>query len=325
MILCLGFACQRDGAEQTTNNEQTPLFTLADEPNPELVYEQLRILPVLASEAFIKNNEPLANYQSLKEAIDDERFRIVEKKPYGRFTDAGAVNTLTVMNKSEEPVFLMAGEVVQGGNQDRVLAQDMLIPPATITDIPVFCVEKGRWTPRDQELEESSSKNKRAIAFNGYYNVAASDIRRTVKHSKNQQEVWKKVGQVTSLHNATVETGTYAALEGSDSYTQSRNAYLQFFADKFQQDNIVGMVAVSGNRILGADIFGHPDLFKKSYEALLHSYITEAISKGGQATASAEALELYEASMLKAFHQSEKDPDQRYEFDGKMIHFTHLP
>lgn len=323
LMLLAGFSCQQENAGQKNN---TALFRLDVAEDPELVHGHLRLIPVRATDAFIQLNEPLADYQTLGEAIDNERFRITEKKPYGRFTDEGAVNTLTIQNKSDEVVFLMAGDVVQGGNQDRVIAQDMLIPPATITDITVFCVEKGRWTPHAEELEESHSKNNRPIAFSGYYNVASSDIRRTVKHSKNQQEVWDKVGQVTSLHNATATTGTYAALEASDSYTALRNEYLRFFADKLdQREGVVGMVAVSGNQIIGTDVFGHPDLFKAQYEALLHSYITEAITTGAEPALSTDQLKRYDENLSKKFESAKGDEDRRYERNGKMIHFTDLP
>ena len=33
---------------------------------------------------------------------------------------------------------------MMGGNQDRVLAQDIILEPGESVDIPVFCVEKDR-------------------------------------------------------------------------------------------------------------------------------------------------------------------------------------
>jgi len=325
LMLLISFSCQQENTRQDHSQKQTAPFSLEVNDDAELIHGNLRLLPVTATAEFIEQNEPLANYQSLGEAMNKERFRITEKKPYGRFTDEEAVNALTVQNKSEEAVFLMAGEVVQGGNQDRVIAQDMLIPPATITDIRVFCVEKGRWTPRAEEVEESNSKNNRPIAFSGYYNVASNDIRRTVKHSKNQQEVWDKVGKVTSVHNATATTGTYAALENSDSYTALRNEYLRFFKDKLdQREKVVGMVAVSGNEIIGADVFGHPELFKKQYEALLHSYITEAITSGAEPAIAAAQLNRYGDALAAKYESAKDDEECRYELNGRMIHFTNL-
>ena len=109
------------------------------------------------------------------------------KKPYGRFEDSGAVNSLTVQNKSQDTVFIMSGDVVQGGRQDRVIAMDMVVPPRTITDIPVFCVEQNRWSymENDQMIDDhQAQQNKKIYAFTGYYNVASNDLRKTVNQSK---------------------------------------------------------------------------------------------------------------------------------------------
>jgi hypothetical protein len=235
------------------------------------------------------------------------------------------VNSLTVQNKTEQAIFLMAGDVVQGGNQDRVVGEDQIIAAASITDIPVFCVEKGRWSPHAQE-EAGQADKKSIYAFRGYYNVAASEVRRSVKHSKNQNEVWEKVGKVTAINNASASTGTYAALENSDQFTQSRTSYLRFFSDKFEgQDNVIGMVAVSGDRVIGTDIFGHPGLFQKQYEALLHSYITEAISTGGAPEVSEQRANAYANSLQRTFKKQKDNPKYRFDYNGKMIHFTDLP
>ncbi|MCG8327941.1 MAG: hypothetical protein MI974_09670 [Chitinophagales bacterium] len=327
LFLLIGTACQHEGTTPKTtdvNNNTTAESFAVDLRNEAILeYGNLRIYPVVGNQALIAQHEELANFQSLGEAIaSNERFRITEKKPYGRFSDQGAVNTLTVQNKSEQDVYLMAGDVVQGGNQDRVIAEDILVKAGSITDIPVFCVEKGRWTPHEEA--DDNSKNKKIFAFNGYYNVAANDIRRTVKHSKNQQEVWDKVGQLTSFHNAKAATGTYAALENSTSFTDSREQYLDYFEGKLAQDNVIGIVAISGNEIIGTDIFGHPDLFKKQYGALLYSYITEAMSNGEAPSITESKMNDYAAQLLKKYRAAAKDRDRRFEYNGQMVHFTDL-
>ncbi|MCB9275852.1 MAG: hypothetical protein H6564_17530 [Lewinellaceae bacterium] len=323
LVLMGFFACQQQPAP--ADAADTAGIALFTQVKPELSYKNLRLYPITADAGFIKGNERAAQYISLSEAIKNSRFRITEHKPYGRFEDAAAVNTLTVQNKSTDTVFLMAGDIVQGGNQDRVIAQDMVFPPRTITDIPVFCVEPGRWAPNHQEDGDGNlpEKNKRIYAFTGYYNVAASGIRQTVKHSKDQQEVWDKVGQVTSAHHAQAATGAYAALEQSDSFTASRDAYLHFFEDKFADaENVVGVVAVSGHDVIGADIFAHPGLFKKLYPSLLHSYITDAITYGAPVEVTDNRMEHYAAELLKDFMEPSPQPESKYVYRGMMVHFT---
>ena len=309
------FSCQQ---EQQNTTAEAAINLQVDQS---LNFENLQLFPIEASAEFISDNAKVGNYQSLAHAMEQQRFRITEKKPYGRFTDPGAVNTLTVQNKTNEHIFLMAGEVVQGGNQDRVVAEDQIIAAASITDIPVFCVERGRWQPREEEGQPAAS-GKKVYAFNNYYNVASGEVRRSVKHTKNQQEVWKSVGEVTAINNAEVETGTYTALETSEGFTNQRNKYLDFFADKMKEkNNVVGVLAVTGNKVIAADIFGHPSLFQKEFNALLHSYVTEAITNGSTPQLSETKLEAYTQQLYKQFAGEQN----QFIHNGAMVHYTDLP
>src|SRR5579859_1424695 len=57
------------------------------------------------------------------------------------------VNTLVLVNNSDKPLLLLAGEIVTGGKQDRVIAKDRIVPVgADPIDLSVFCIEPGRWT-----------------------------------------------------------------------------------------------------------------------------------------------------------------------------------
>jgi hypothetical protein len=66
---------------------------------------------------------------------------------------------LLVDNKSNEDIFIQAGEIVKGGQQDRMIATDMLVAPG-MKSIPLaaYCVEHDRSTQRGSEpLAEFSS------------------------------------------------------------------------------------------------------------------------------------------------------------------------
>ena len=56
------------------------------------------------------------------------------------------VNQLVLVNNSKRPLILLAGEIVTGGKQDRVIGKDRIIPAESDPiDLGVFCVEPGRW------------------------------------------------------------------------------------------------------------------------------------------------------------------------------------
>lgn len=301
------------------NTPKDSPFTVATAPDPAWTTGQLQLFPITATEAYIAGAETVAQYSVLGEALQQPRFRITEKKPFGRFEDSGAVNSLTVQNKTEVPVFLMAGDIVQGGNQDRVIAEDQVIAARSIRHIPVFCVEHGRWT--QQKDAQMSEEDKKIYAFRGYYNVASSQLRRSVR-SGSQQAVWDQVNDITTHHAALSATQAYAGLESNEDFVNRRTEYERFFTDKLADaDRIVGFVAVSGNQILGADVFGHPALLRRQWTALVSGYATDALTIGNDKPLQAGQLDRF----LQQLQRGLNDTNQGFRQQGKLVHYEQLP
>ncbi|MEL6832522.1 MAG: DUF6569 family protein [Bacteroidota bacterium] len=314
-LLVLFVACDNNSetSNELTDNTDNP-FTVQLDDQPQWEKDQLRLIPITASAEFLAQQEKVAQYKVLSEVIEEERFRVSEKKPYGRFDDMGAVNALTVQNKTDAPVFLMEGDVVQGGNQDRVIAEDAVIAARSIQDIPVFCVEHGRWTYKgDKALNEG---DKKIFAFRGYYNVASGNVRRSVA-SGSQQAVWDQVADIRTQYSIEGSTLAYADLETNEDFVNGRAAYEHFFGDKLStNEEIIGFIAVSGNKILGADVFGHPDLLNRQFPALLSSYATDALTEGNDNELSARSLNAFTARLLDALAEAN---------EGELLHVAQLP
>src|SRR5438105_6014562 len=63
--------------------------------------------------------------------------------------ETGNVNELQIENLGTGEVFVQSGDIVKGGQQDRVLTVSLLLPPRSgRIPIAAFCVEHGRWTAR---------------------------------------------------------------------------------------------------------------------------------------------------------------------------------
>jgi len=302
------FACNETGSEytsQTNAGQGHPANTVAASglrldlsDNPELTFKNLRLYPILADAGLLSNNNFPA-LKTLSEAMQAQGFRITERKHFGREQEAW-YNGLTVQNKSDAPVFLMAGDVVTGGNQDRVIAHDDVIQPASLKNIEVFCVEAGRSTYYNPAAPESEKK---VAAFKGYYNVASPQVRKAV-YSGNQQGVWSAVGKITEANDATSKTQAYAALENENQKKEQREACLRFFEGKFDNlPNTVGVVAVCNGKVVGVDIFGQPDLFRRQFKALLHGFAAEAVFSKTNTTDSENVAE-------SAFRQVVRESDK---------------
>src|SRR6185295_10372281 len=94
------------------------------------------------------------------------------------------VNQLVLVNNSKRPLILLAGEIVTGGKQDRVIGKDRLVPAESDpVDLSVFCVEPGRWTATSEK-------------FGGFASAMAQPaIRSKAMSDKDQSKVWAEVGK----------------------------------------------------------------------------------------------------------------------------------
>lgn len=217
------------------------------------------------------------------------------------------VNRLFIENTSQDTVFIMAGEVVKGGKQDRVIAQDMIIPPNSgAIDLSVFCVEKGRW-----HYGESDGKS-----FAAYGNVASNSVRSAAVVNKVQSEVWSKVDDVTMANDAGSSTQAYTALEDNKAYKKELQHYLDKFADLPKvSPNTIGVVVTTGDRVIGCDMFATPDLFRRAYPNLLHGYATEAMSSGETVSISDAQVQKYLSKILR----DEAKQDETVSKNGQLL------
>src|SRR5205823_5527299 len=83
-------------------------------------------------------------YLTLEEALTTGALRITEKE------GGAVVNELEVENTGDHLVYLLAGDTVKGGKQDRTIAQDTVVGAKSgKLTVSAFCVEPGRWSGRE--------------------------------------------------------------------------------------------------------------------------------------------------------------------------------
>lgn len=175
------------------------------------------------------------------------------------------VNTLLVENRGDKPVFIMAGEIVKGGRQDRTIAQDSIIPPHSgPVDINVFCVEHGRW--QGQTAQFTSAKL-----------CADNSVRQKALVLKGQSEVWQAVAAKNDKASAQPQTGTYlAAVSQGDVKKKVDERLARLLRRISGQAHVTGFVVAMNGTVVGADIFANPSICSKMQEKLLQSYVFDA-------------------------------------------------
>ncbi|MGA2360201.1 MAG: DUF6569 family protein [Terriglobales bacterium] len=209
------------------------------------------------------------------------------------------VNRLVLVNNSKRPLLLLAGEIVTGGKQDRVIGKDRIVPAESDpVDLSVFCVEPGRWVAANGKNEFGNAPG----VTNGL--LAAPAVRSKAMAAKDQQQVWDSVRTSQGAMAVTVEaTGAAPAVNATSSYARVMdNKEVQKQVDavaapvqrnyesvirQLRDKNAVGVVVAVNGEIVWADIFASTQLLQKYWPKLVRSYATEAVvtrAKGGEAS-----------------------------------------
>jgi hypothetical protein len=299
-------------------------------------HENLRLYPIIANTEFINHHSDLGKFTLLRQAIEEKKIVITEtgasevtngsqlnqgslninNQNFNSGEIGGTVNTLYAKNISQDTIFIMAGEVVKGGKQDRVIGEDIVIIPGQEVNLSAFCVEHNRWATKDGN----------AGHFNGYFNVSSMDIRKIVTEEKNQGNVWSKVDEHTNKNAASSATQTYTNLANSEEYQRKLNGYLKSLDSVFVNDpSVIGVIAVTGDKVIGCDLFATHQLFNDSYSNLLHSYAGYAITNGSDVKISNEKVYSYIDEILSSEEEQIEKVEKNgtvYEYNKRKIHLT---
>ena len=209
--------------------------------------------------------------------------------------DTGAqVNQLVLVNNSKRPLVLLAGEIVTGGKQDRVIGADRIISPESDPiDLGVFCVEPGRWTGSTMQF-----------GTKGAAPMALPSVRNKAMVAKDQQQVWAEVGRTReqalqmapSAAPQLSQTTSLAQVMDNDEVKRKLDSVAEPIQHNYssvirqlRNQNAVGVVVAVSGRIVWADLFASTELLEKYWPKLVRSYAGEAMvtrAKGGEASLS---------------------------------------
>jgi len=238
--------------------------------------------------------------------------------------DGAEVNRLVLINNSKHPLLLLAGEIVTGGKQDRVIGKDRIVPAESDpVDLSVFCVEPGRWVGTSERFGTSGATYGGGIgAAQSGRNVSAlgslmaqPSVRAKAMGDKDQNQVWAEVRkQQQAMETVEVETtapqvnteairstSSYAVVMENKDVKQKVDEIAapieqnyQSLIKQLRDRKAVGVVVAVNGRIIWADVFASTELLEKYWPKLVRSYASEAVvsrAKGAEASsAQAEAF-----------------------------------
>ena len=207
-------------------------------------------------------------------------------------SETGCTERIRLENHSRRDLFLQAGEVLRGGNQDRAVAGDLIIPaprhePESCM-VPVFCAEPERsvpmrdWTP-DLFTEFAQT-------------CPCRRLKRELRYG-TQEDVWR---EITALRDAVFDLVSHHGTRDTPPYslwslielleTQSwLTPYLHPLLPLAEANpETTGAAFVLGGKFNSAELYATPALFRQLWPKLLWAMSVEALveqhqSKGIQA------------------------------------------
>ncbi len=247
--------------------------------------------------------------------------------------DGAEVNRLVLVNNSKRPLLLLAGEIVSGGKQDRVIGKDRIVPAESDpVDLSVFCVEPGRWVATSANFGASEAmyagKSVHGAAAPPMAIMAQPSVRAKAMADKDQQAVWDAVNKqkeqvavevvaaAPTLQTEMAQTSSYAKVNENkvvraqvDAIAKPIEQNYQSLIRQLRDRNAVGVVVAVNGRIIWADIFASTDLLAKYWPKLVRSYASEAfVTRAKQMDVSVNQAQNFLADMEGRRETIESEP-----------------
>jgi hypothetical protein len=205
--------------------------------------------------------EKLGDVLTMAEAAETGKFKIAELE------EGASVNNLEVRNDTDKYVVLLAGEMIRGAKQDRIISYDTVIPPGGKFDVDAFCVEAGRWT----EVSEHFTHKKE---------MAPASVRATAQGKQDQGQVWAEVSKVNADRGTVTGTDALTASYDDPEFQADVKKYEKALSDFAKKREVVGVIVVAEGEVKAGDVFANHDLFAAVWPGLLTSYAMDAALAG---------------------------------------------
>lgn len=279
-------------------------------------YENLSVFPILSRQSantagFATLDEGLSSGEVVvTEGGGDALMRSRDGRPVAVPQQRGAsVNQLVLINRGSKPLLLLAGELVSGGKQDRIISKDRIVPPgAAPLPLDVFCVENGRWTggvqftagkmmvhpsvreqaaiTKEQDKVWAAVRNGTTAAPSAAPPAALGEMPRSTSQTVTVTESVPMVsaGGLAQAIEVTAPTQSYQKLYKSpqvavpaDTFTDEMQRRFHSATSKLKGEAVVGVIVAYNGEVAWSDIFASPSLFERYWPKLLRSYVVEAL------------------------------------------------
>ncbi len=209
------------------------------------VYNGLAVYPLYAS----GGGGSSQSYLTLDEALRRGDLEISE---LGR----ARVGHIHVRNRGHLPVFIMQGEGIAGGRQNRLSSGDVLLAPGVAATIPVYCMEERRWA--------GGTKFREGIG------LAPERLRRSAAKGASQRQLWGEVDDALEAAGAPSATRDLAAATSSKKARDHCGGYVSYFR-RVPRRALAGVALARWGRVTSIDLFESEHLAREHWDRIITS------------------------------------------------------
>lgn len=212
------------------------------------------IVPVISRDS---DKQVGPDYATLAEAKKNAWIEIIEEPG-----DA-EVSQLRVRNVGPKPILLLSGELLLGGKQDRVVAKDTMVPVGKEIEVPVYCVEPGRWEGQSEHFSFGDTTVPLRVREQALFG--------------DQRKVWAEVGSFNESAGGEGAATTISKGLRTEEVQKQMSDGLKAVNDKLAKNqNVVGVMFLVDGKLQTLELFGNSRLFGYSKNSLLKGALAQA-------------------------------------------------
>lgn len=212
---------------------------------------------------FATTQQNTFDYISGPKAISKELIEVRE------VSMSGSVNNLELVNLSDKFVFFMDGDILVGAKQNRVLNTSVLVAPNSKLNLPVSCVEQGRWRSVSSKFRPSDYISPDIIRAKKLKAVTGN-LKKGRGHFADQSEVWDSVNEFSAMLDS------YSPSFDLFEIIDKKKDKFEDFINNFPIDNRANGLAIFTDTLpLSIDLFNRTDIYQEYYPKRLRSSAME--------------------------------------------------
>jgi hypothetical protein len=222
---------------------------------------QLKVTPV-----FIREERALP-FLEFEEALAHSLVEVTE------VSEGGSVPNLFVNNKADRDVIIVDGQLLVGAKQNRVVNTTIVIPARTSVEIPVTCVEQGRWRYSSRNFSGGGSHEYSSLRSLKHRSVTQS-LRETGSYTSDQGSVWGDIR--AKMHRMASPSPTMSMSDVYES-SVSREDETRLAEEVKPRPGQVGYFAYVRDGFAGGDVFGSSELCSAKLSKLLRGHYLDSL------------------------------------------------